>query len=178
MTRLVRCVDLVAEALGLIGKLAIAALILAMCYEVVARYLFSAPTLWSFDISYMLNGSIFALGAAFALRRDAHVRIDFLSQRLPLRYQQIFNAALYAAVMAPILGMLAWVAGGKAWKAFVTGEVESVSPWAPLVWPFFAFLALGLAAFALQLLAEAFKYAIGQHRPGETGEDATSKRLA
>jgi len=62
-----------------LGRLAIAILVVAMLYEVLARYVFNAPTLWAFDISYMLNGSIFILGAAFALQQDAHVRIDFLN---------------------------------------------------------------------------------------------------
>lgn len=166
MKVLLRLADAIAEALGFVGKLAIAALILAMCYEVVARYVFAAPTLWAFDVSYMLNGSIFALGAAYALRRDAHVRIDFLAQQAPLRVQQWFNAALYILVMAPILGLFARVAAGKAWKAFVNGEVEAVSPWAPLIWPFYGIIALGLAAFALQMVAEGLKYAAGSIAPG------------
>ncbi len=32
-------------------------------------------------------------------------------------------------------------AGHRAWRAFMTGEVEHVSPWAPLMWPFYSALA-------------------------------------
>ncbi|WP_193141344.1 MULTISPECIES: TRAP transporter small permease subunit [unclassified Meridianimarinicoccus] len=172
MQRFTNAVERLANGLGVIGQLTILAMIASMLYEVVARYAFNAPTLWAFDISYMLNGSIVFLGAAYSLRKEAHVRIDFLSQKMPLRAQQILNAAVYALVMVPITGALTWVAAGKALKAFRTGEVENVSPWAPLMWPFYTVIAIGLLAFCLQFLAEALKYANGEKRPGETLPDA------
>lgn len=47
-------------------------------YEVVARYLFRAPTPWAFDLSYMLYGTIFMMAGAYTLSRDGHVRGDFI----------------------------------------------------------------------------------------------------
>ncbi|GHF06111.1 C4-dicarboxylate ABC transporter substrate-binding protein [Aliiroseovarius zhejiangensis] len=161
-------VEWFSDVLGILGRLAIITLIGAMLYEVTARYVFGAPTLWAFDISYMLNGSIFLLGAAYSLREDAHVRIDFLSQKFPMRVQQIVNGSFYLLIMAPVSFAFAWVAGTKAFKAFVTGEVESVSPWAPLVWPFYLVIAVGLLAFALQFVVEALKFLLGEKSPGET----------
>jgi TRAP-type mannitol/chloroaromatic compound transport system permease small subunit len=35
----------------------------AMVYEVIARYAFTAPTMWAYDISRMLYGALFMLGA-------------------------------------------------------------------------------------------------------------------
>jgi TRAP-type mannitol/chloroaromatic compound transport system permease small subunit len=167
MNYFLKITDDIAGTLAFLGRLAIFILIIAMLYEVIARYAFGAPTLWAFDISYMLNGSIFLLGAAYALRCDVHVRIDFLSQRLPIRVQQWLNGLVFLLVMAPITTIFAWVASKKALKAFTTGEVEAVSPWAPLVWPFYAVIALGLAAFALQFVGEAIKLLTGQKKPGE-----------
>lgn len=177
MTAFLKIIDGIAGVLGFVGRLVIFALILAMLYEVVARYVFGAPTLWAFDISYMLNGSIFLLGAAYALRCDVHVRIDFLSQRLSMRVQQLLNGLVFLVVMAPITTVFAWVAGKKALKAFTIGEVEAVSPWAPLVWPFYTVIAIGLVAFALQFVAEAFKLLSGRKNPGEApGELDASER--
>ncbi|WP_299938497.1 TRAP transporter small permease subunit [uncultured Pelagimonas sp.] len=168
MTFLRNSAELFSIVLGMIGRLTIFALIIAMLYEVVARYVFGAPTLWAFDISYMLNGSVFLLGAAFSLREDAHVRIDFLSQKFPVRMQQLLNGLIYLLIMAPIAFAFAWVAGSKAAKAFSNGEVEAVSPWAPLVWPFYAVIAIGLWAFALQFVIEALKFCLGERSPGDT----------
>ena len=52
-------------------------LVLAVSYEVIARYFFHTPTIWVFDVTYMLYGTIFMLGAAYALHKGAHIRTDF-----------------------------------------------------------------------------------------------------
>ena len=68
-------------------------LIGAMLYEVVARYVFARPTVWAFDISYMLNGALFVLAIGYTQKCRAHVRIDFLAVRLPARLVAIVDLA-------------------------------------------------------------------------------------
>lgn len=51
-------------------------LILGGVYEVVARYVFDAPTSWATDLTFMANGTMFILGSAYALLAGAHVRTD------------------------------------------------------------------------------------------------------
>ncbi|WP_206678891.1 TRAP transporter small permease subunit [Pseudomonas sp. SST3] len=140
-------------------------LVLAMMLEVFSRYVLNAPTLWAFDISYMLNGAMFILGCAYALKIDAHVRIDFLASRLKPAIQRWINGGFYLFLFAPILGALTWTAGKRTWHAFVTAEVEHVSPWAPLIWPFYSALAIGLAALTLQVVIEAYRYLTDQKQP-------------
>ncbi|MFL9813668.1 TRAP transporter small permease [Stutzerimonas sp. VN223-3] len=140
-------------------------LVLAMILEVFSRYVLNAPTLWAFDISYMLNGAMFILGCAYALKVDAHVRIDFLATRLKPAVQRWLNGTFYLLLFAPILGALTWTTGKRAWHAFVIGEVEHVSPWAPLIWPFYSALAIGLAALTLQVLVDAYRYFTNQKQP-------------
>ena len=53
-------------------------LIFAMTYEVLARKLFLAPTIWAYDISRFLYGALFMLGAGYALSKGVHIRADFL----------------------------------------------------------------------------------------------------
>lgn len=129
----------------------------AMVYEVFARYVFSAPTVWAFDIAYMANGAVFLLGIAFVLREDAHIRIDVLRRRLPARFNQAVQGGLYLLVLAPFFGMLFWIAASHTLRAWRSGEVETVSPWAPLVWPFYLCIAIGLLAMALQLAVEGLR---------------------
>ena len=53
-------------------------LMIAMVYEVLARKLFLAPTMWAYDMSRFLYGALFMLGAGYALSRGVHIRADFL----------------------------------------------------------------------------------------------------
>lgn len=171
MRNVLAIIDKVSDFSGFVSMLMLGCLVASMIYEVVARYVFGTPTLWAFDISYMLNGSIFLMGAGYALKADAHVRIDFLSSRMPMRTQQALNAAVYALVLAPIFASFTYVAIGRAYKALRTSEVEMVSPWAPLMWPFYSAIALGLFFMTLQLVCEATRFAWDGKKPGTTGHE-------
>ena len=59
----------------------------AMMYEVIARYLFTAPTVWAYDISRMVYGAMFVLGAGYALSKGVHIRSDFLYRKWSVRTQ-------------------------------------------------------------------------------------------
>lgn len=170
MRNVLKSLDTLSTVLGHASMLLICLLVISMLYEVVARYVFQAPTLWSFDLSYMFNGSLFLLGSAYSLKHEAHVRIDFLSRQLPMTLQQNLNALVYAFMAGPAFAVFTWIAAEKTYKAYLTGEVESTSPWAPLIWPFYAALALGLAAFTLQLYLEAIKFMLKTSVPGHSSE--------
>lgn len=165
LNRLLRAIDGFSRPVGGLAMAMIALLVAAMFYEVVARYAFHAPTVWSYDISYMLNGTIFLLGAGLALSKNLHVRIDFLSSRLPVRIQHGLNLVFYIGLILPIFAVLAYIATRNAAIAFLTGELEPVSPWAPVIWPFYAGIALGLVCFCLQAVAEAVRHGIGIRAP-------------
>ncbi|MCQ0092149.1 TRAP transporter small permease subunit [Roseovarius sp. M141] len=149
--------DGISAGLGYLAQAMVLILIASMLYEVVARYGFGAPTIWAFDIAYMSTGVLFVLGAAQALREDAHVRIDFLSSRMPRRMRGAIDGIAFLFILCPIFAKLAWIGGERALRAFHSGEVEHVSPWAPLMWPFYTALTIGLAALSLQLAAEGIR---------------------
>lgn len=158
MAKLFHAVDVLSEWCGRLAMLMLVVLVVAMVGEVFMRYVVNQPSLWAFDLSYMLNGGLFYIGAGYAMKHHAHVRIDFLSSRLPQVWQARIVGVALALVFSPILAIMAWVAARKAIAAFLTGAVEEVSPWAPLVWPFYAAIALGLVVFMLQSLVEGARF--------------------
>ena len=112
MTKFVLFIDSVT---GWFGK-AFAWLILLMAfgmgYEVMMRYLFNAPTAWAFDMSYILYGTLFMMGGAYTLSRNAHVRGDFLYRLWKPRTQAAVELVLYIFFFFP--GVIALVVAG--WK--------------------------------------------------------------
>lgn len=163
--RLLPWLDGVARALAVLAMLQIVALVVVMLWEVVARYGFNSPTLWANDITYMTNGTLFLLGAAWTLRRSQHIRIDFLSTRLPLRMQHLINLLFYLLLFLPLVWLIGDAAIAKAWKAWKQGELEQMSAWEPHIWPFLAGIAIGVVSLGLQSLVEAARHAIGIVRP-------------
>ncbi len=160
-----RRLDMIGTALGHVAMAMILLLIGAMIYEVIARKFFNAPSMWAITTSYMFNGTLFLIGAAFTLRLNQHVRIDFLSSRLPVRLQHAVNLLFYVLILLPALSSTAWFAVGKAWKAYVRGTLETMSAWEPVIWPFLTGISIGLASFVLQILIEAARHGIGIYDP-------------
>lgn len=172
--RLLGLVDGLTNALAAIATVMTAIMIFAMLYEIVSRRFFGAPTIWSNDVSYMLNGSVFMLGTAYTLRLDGHVRIDFLMQMMPDRLRHAVQAGFYLLLFLPALGLGTRYAVLKAERAFVRGSLETASAWEPLIWPFLTGLAIGMGMLFLQALAEAVRHILAIGAPGEgvAGDDA------
>lgn len=159
LARLLSLVDVLSRGLAVVAMVLVMVLMGAMIYEVVSRRFFNAPTLWAFDISYMTNGAIFLLGGGATTLLDRNVRIDFLAQLIPERVRLGIWTAVELFLVLPAFFLLAEAAIAEAWRAYETGQVERVSPWAPLVWPYFTAIAVGLVALTLQILASAIRQA-------------------
>ena len=153
--------DRVSAALAVVAQVMIVVLIGTMLYEVAARRIFNAPTIWSVDIVYMVNGTLFLMAAGYTLLHERHVRIDFLSSRLPLRLQHLINAAFYALLLLPLLLLTSENSIEKAWRAFDRGTIENMSTWQPLIWPFLTGIAIGIAGLTLQIVLHCVRHLIG-----------------
>ncbi len=90
-------------------------LVLAVSYEVFARYLFNAPTIWSFDVTYMLDGTLFMLGAAYALHKGAHIRTDFFFEKWSVRTKGMIDAIAYIVFFFPSLLVFLYISGQEGW---------------------------------------------------------------
>lgn len=158
-------IDRLSKGLANIAMVMVVALAAAMLYEVVSRRIFNSPTLWAFDLSYMINGTIFLGAAGFGLLQNQHIRIDFFSARLPLRVQHIVNFVFYVFLFLPAMYIICDAAIGDAYEAFVTGQVERVSPWAPIIWPYYTAISIGLSVLFLQSSVQAIRHLIGIIHP-------------
>lgn len=157
LAQFLKVVDGISWIASRLAELSVIVLVVSMAYEVAARYVFDAPTIWAFDIAYMCNGALFLLGVSWTLKEDAHIRIDILRNRMPPRVAGVIQGVIYLLLLCPFFAVLAWIAVEHTHEAWVTSEVEMVSPWAPLMWPFYLVFVVGLSALALQLAAEGLR---------------------
>lgn len=94
-----------------------------MGYEVLVRYLFSAPTAWAYDLSYILYGTLFMVGGAYTLSRNGHVRGDFLYRLWKPRAQAAVELVLYFLFFFPgILALIfaGWKYASRSWRYMET----------------------------------------------------------
>jgi len=132
-------------------------LVAVVAYEVFARYVFHAPTIWSFDLTYMFYGTIFMLGAAFALHKGAHIRTDFFYEKWSAKTKGIIDATSYIVFFFPSIFMLLWISGGEAWYAFDIKETSEQTPWRPILWPYKAVVPLTCVFLLIQGVSELIK---------------------
>jgi TRAP-type mannitol/chloroaromatic compound transport system permease small subunit len=134
--RTARRLDPIAVWSGKATAWLIVPMVLALGYEVAARYLFNAPTIWAYDMTFMLYGSFFMLGAAYTLQRKGHIRTDSLYHAWSPRVQATVDALCYVLMFLPFVAVFLWAGWGYFWKAFLTDERFVSSPWMAVTWPF------------------------------------------
>jgi TRAP-type mannitol/chloroaromatic compound transport system permease small subunit len=131
----------------------------ALTYEVIARYGFNRPTIWAYDVTYMLYGTHFMLGAAYTLYRGGHIRTDIFYQNWSLRTRGIIDALLYLFLFFPGMGLFFWMGLQEALHSWEIREVSDASPWRPQIYPFKAVIPLAAALLILQGVSEFLKSA-------------------
>jgi TRAP-type mannitol/chloroaromatic compound transport system permease small subunit len=154
---LIKSIDTLNDWVGKLVCLLVVPIIIAMVYEVVARKLFIAPTLWAFDVSRMLYGMSFMLGAAYGLMRGLHIRADFLYRSFSERTQGTIDLILYIILFMPAMLLLMYAGYDFALKSIMQGERAGDSTWAPIVWPVKTALAVGVALLVIQGISEICK---------------------
>jgi len=152
--RLLKVIDAVSERTGrMVGWIAVP-MIIALIYEVFARYIFHRPTIWSYEITYMIYGTHFLLGAAYTLKVKGHIRIDLLYMRFSPRKRALIDVIGYLVIFFPITVVLIFASFDMAKDAYTIKEVSQFTPWQPILWPFKSVICIGFSLFFLQGVAE------------------------
>ena len=165
---IVRCIDAtVGEWSGRLFCWLIVPMVAGITYEVIVRKLFSAPTDWAYELTYMLYGSHFMLGIAYALYRGGHIRTDVFYARWSPRTRGLVDATLYLLFFFP--GMLFFLVSGgtEALQAWAIGERSDASPLRPPIYPFKAVIPIATLLVLVQGVSEFLKSAYAA-RTGRT----------
>ena len=145
-----RAVKLLVLRAGDMAGLCALAMTLFITLDVFLRYAFNAPTIWANEVSsYLLLVMVF-MGAAYALREKAHIRIDVVVSRLPRQVQdwmQVFSSITFL-IFTGILGYFTW----SIFLDTVKFAETSRSLWDIPLAPWQVWLPLGLAIISLLLI--------------------------
>ena len=145
-------------------------LIFAMTYEVLARKLFLAPTIWAYDISRFLYGALFMLGAGYALSKGVHIRADFLYRNFKTKTQGKIDFWLYLLFYFPGLIVFLYMTTGFVQESIMRNERGMDTTWMPIMWPIKSCLWFGIVFLLIQGVSEILKsyYAATKGKwPGE-----------
>ena len=153
----IRTIDRFTDRTGTVVSWLSVPLVAAVAYEVAARYLFNAPTIWAFDVTYMLYGTVFMLGAAYALHKGAHIRTDFFWEQFSTRKKGLIDTIAYVLFFFPGFLILLFVSLEEALYAWRINELSDQTPWRPILWPFKAVVPLACLLLLIQGVSEFLK---------------------
>lgn len=117
-------VALANRAVAIIGAIALIGITVATAYDVVARYLFHAPTIWATEVSlYLLQLTVF-LPMGLLVQKNGHLCSTLIVDRLSPRKHRIAYTMSMVTVAgyAALLTWLGWNATASAWS------MEQLSP--------------------------------------------------
>jgi TRAP-type C4-dicarboxylate transport system permease small subunit len=124
----------------------------SFCYEVAARYLFSAPTSWANAfVSYMLCAAIF-LAVPELTRRRAHVAINLLLDRLSAPSALLLNRLIRTAGAAACL-LATWISANATLEQIGLG-IETISAFPIPKWWVSIFIPYGMLSSGLYFLRD------------------------
>lgn len=132
-------------------------LVFVVVHEVIRRYFFNDPTIWAYDLSYMLYGSLFMLGAGYTLLHNGHIRTDIFYDKWSPRVQALVDASLYLFILFPALTFFLLTGWEKAVHAWSIDEKSAASPWHPILYPFRAVIPIAAALLLVQVISEFIK---------------------
>ena len=150
-------IERTSEQVGKIGAWLGLILILSICYEVVMRYISQAPALWSFDVSYMLGGSMYVLGLAWVLRDKGNVRVDIISARFPAKVQLYIDLILTILLFFPMAVFLFKISLERTIHSWRILEKASYTVWYPAIYPLRTIVCLAILLWLLQGFATFYR---------------------
>lgn len=156
LLRLADAIDWLNERIGraLIWLVLITVLICAG--NAVVRKVFNVSSNAFLEIQWYLFSAVFLLGAAYALKHNAHVRIDVFYSRYSPRLKAWVDIVGTLLFLLPMALLMVW----HSWPVFVaalgSGEMSSDAG-GLLRWPVLLLLPVGFGLLALQGCAEIIK---------------------
>jgi len=100
MKRWLRVIDDISDWSGRIVSFAVAAGILVLTIEVIARYALGAPTIWAHGTSQRLFAAYYFIAGAYVLRYRGHINVDVLYNRFSPKTKAILDVLTFPLFLA------------------------------------------------------------------------------
>ena len=144
-------INLLSAWTGRIFGFLIFMLLFILLFEAVMRYVFRLAVVWAIELSSFVLGTYFILGGAYALLRNAHVRMDALYNRWSVKRRAVVDLA---TACCGAVYLATFILGGIRDVRFsLTYGQHSASIWAPQLAPIKIIIVIGAVLLVLQLVA-------------------------
>jgi len=156
LLRLARGIDRLNEIIGRsVAWLGLAAVLICAA-TALARYTLNIGSNAWLEIQWYLNAAVFLLVAAYALKRNDHVRIDAIAGKLPPRFLAWIDILGGIFALLPAMLIIAWYSWPSLANSFRINEYSS-DPGGLIRWPVRLLIPVAFSLIALQGISEIIK---------------------
>ncbi len=156
--RILRAIDQINIKLTWIGCFLLAALGVLVPFEVLMRYVFNSPTMWSMELTQYMFLAIIAIGGGYVQQCGWHVNVDIVYERFGIRKKAIANiftflflfVFLYVTFKYTVMDAL----------SSLSMRETSATGWNPPIYPIKFIVPLGALLLLLQCIAGFIRYII------------------
>lgn len=149
-----RAIDTLTEACGKVLAAFLPIMVLLTFTIVIARYLFDLGTIAGQEAVMYLHGSAFMLGFAYALKHNAHVRVDVLASRFTPRTRALIDLGGHLLFLLPMCACIIWFSWDYVTAAWRVREGSAEVGGIPAIYLLKSLLIASSMLLALQGLAE------------------------
>ena len=151
----VRAVDAVNRTVGRVALYLIFAMMGILLYATISRSVFDVPVIWAVEMAQMTMAAYYLLGGGYTLQLDAHVRMDLLYSRWPVK-KRAFTDSITAFCLIFYLITLLYGSISSTQYAIEYGQ-KNYSVWAPPMAPIKILMTIGILLMLLQAISIFFK---------------------
>jgi len=151
----IKYIDALNHTVGRIVMYLIFIMMAILLYSALSRTLFNAPLSWAIEMAQFTMAAYYLLGGGYTLQNDAHVRMDLLYERWPVK-KRAFVDSFTAFALVFYLGILLYGGYSSTEYALEYGQ-KNYSAWAPPMAPIKIIMTLGILMMLLQAIAIFFR---------------------
>lgn len=141
----------VERALTILSAVVVCVMMLLVVTQIMARALRTALPGIVESLELLVVAVVF-LGLAYTQSVNGHIRIDVISNQLPVKWRKALEGLLLALALGTF-GIMTYVSGEAAYEAWVLGDYREGLIEYPL-WPSKVLIPIGVGLLSLRLLAQ------------------------
>ncbi|MDD2384117.1 MAG: TRAP transporter small permease subunit [Sulfurospirillaceae bacterium] len=116
--------DRMSDYIGYFCSFLMLAMMLNIFYDVFMRYVFKTGSIAFQELEWHIFSIIILLGTSYALKEDAHVRVDILYTKFSEKNKALVNIAGAFLFITPIALLIALGSVGFVMEAYTTNEIS------------------------------------------------------
>jgi len=134
LTKIEKVINRLVDGMGNFLAVVLLLMVLNVTFDVMMRYLFHASSVGMQEMEWHLFSIIILYGVGVALQHEAHVRVDFLYDRMRLKTKSLINITGTILFLMPLSLLILFGSFAFVSDAYVINEISEDPGGLPYRW--------------------------------------------